>query len=73
MSKGTVKSRDPQSIQVGETIKVKVRVFNASKQRFIVSMRDAEEKVEKENFNKYMKSQDKMSNTFGDYISNLKK
>lgn len=73
MSKGTVKSRDPQTIQEGEVIKVKVRVFNAAKQRFVVSMRDAEEKVEKENFNKYMKSQDKMTNTFGDYISNLKK
>lgn len=68
MSKGTVRSRDPQTIEVGETIKVKVRVFNASKQRFIVSMRDAEEKVEKENFNKYIKSQDKMTNTFGDYL-----
>lgn len=73
MSKGTVKSRDPQTIQEGEVIKVKVRVFNAAKQRFVVSMRDAEEKAEKENFNKYMKSQDKMTNTFGDYISNLKK
>ena len=73
MSKGTVKSRDPQTIQEGEVIKVKVRVFNAQKQRFVVSMRDAEEKAEKENFNKYMKSQDKMTNTFGDYISNLKK
>lgn len=73
MSKGTVKSRDPQTIQEGEVIKVKVRVFNAAKQRFVVSMRDAEEKVEKENINKYMKSQDKMTNTFGDYISNLKK
>lgn len=73
MSKGTVKSRDPQSVQEGEVLKVKVRVFNANKQRFIVSMRDAEEKVEKENFNKYMKSQDKLTNTFGDYINNLKK
>lgn len=73
MSKGTVKSRDPESVQEGEVLKVKVRVFNANKQRFIVSMRDAEEKVEKENFNKYMKSQDKLTNTFGDYINNLKK
>ncbi|MBQ6817890.1 MAG: (d)CMP kinase, partial [Bacilli bacterium] len=63
MSKGTVKSRDPESVQEGEVLKVKVRVFNANKQRFIVSMRDAEEKVEKENFNKYMKSQDKLTNT----------
>ena len=27
----------------------------------------------KENFNKYAKSQDKMTNTLGDYLNNLKK
>lgn len=74
MAKGALsKSVDAESVQEGTVLKVKVRVFDNAKQRFIVSMRDAEEKAEKETFNKYVKSQDKMTNTFGDYIANMKK
>ena len=76
MAKGALsKSVDPDTIVAGSQIKAKVRVFDANKQRFIVSMRDAEEPQPKEekSFNKYVKSQDKMTNTFGDYIANMKK
>ena len=76
MAKGALsKSVAPESVLQGTTIKVKVRVFDAAKQRFIVSMRDAEEPQprEEKTYNKYVKSQDKMTNTFGDYIANMKK
>ena len=76
MAKGALsKSVEPESVVAGSTIKVKVRVFDANKQRFIVSMRDAEEPQprEEKTYNKYVKSQDKMTNTFGDYIANMKK
>ena len=76
MAKGALsKSVDPETVVAGSTLKAKVRVFDANKQRFIVSMRDAEEPQPKEekSFNKYVKSQDKMTNTFGDYIANMKK
>lgn len=72
MSKGAVKPSETDKVFVDAVIKVKVRAFDAAKQKFIVSMRDAEEKQEKENFNKY-KSTDKMTNTFGDYLNDLKK
>lgn len=62
-----------EELVAGKEIKVKVRVFDPEKNRLVVSMKDAEERVEKENFNKYMKSQDKMTNTLGDYFNNLKK
>ena len=39
-------------LTVGKEIKVKVRVFDPEKNKLIVSMRDAEERVEKENFKK---------------------
>ena len=76
MAKGALsKSVDPETVVAGTTLKVKVRVFDANKQRFIVSMRDAEEPQprEEKTYNKYVKSQDKMTNTFGDYIANMKK
>ena len=76
MAKGALsKSVDPETVAAGTVLKTKVRVFDANKQRFIVSMRDAEEPQPKEekSFNKYVKSQDKMTNTFGDYIANMKK
>lgn len=72
MAKGAVKASDLEKVVEDAVVKVKVRVYDAAKQRFIVSMKDAEEKVEKENYNKYMKSNDKMSNTFGDYLNDLK-
>lgn len=72
MSKGAVKPSEADKVVEGATIKAKVRAFDADKQKLIVSMRDAEEKIEKENFNKY-KSTDKMSNTFGDYLNDLKR
>ncbi len=72
MAKGAVKPSEMDKVIPDAEIKVKVRVFDADKQRLIVSMRDAEEKIEKENYNKY-KSTDKMSNTFGDYLNEIKK
>ena len=72
MAKGAVKASELEKVVEDAVVKVKVRVYDAAKQRFIVSMKDAEEKVEKENYNKYMKSNDKMSNTFGDYLNDLK-
>ena len=68
----TIRRRQNFKPAINTVVKVKVRVYDAAKQRFIVSMKDAEEKVEKENYNKYMKSNDKMSNTFGDYLNDLK-
>ena len=74
MSKAAVsRNANLEELVAGKEIKVKVRVFDPEKNRLVVSMRDAEEKVEKENFNKYMKSQDKMTNTLGDYLNSLKK
>lgn len=73
MSKGAVRLSEQENVQAGSTVKVKVRVFDQAKQRFIVSMRDAEEKVEKENFRQYTKGNDTMTNTFGDYLTDLKK
>ena len=76
MAKGALsKSVEPESVVSGTQLKVKVRVFDPNKQRFIVSMRDAEEPQQREekSYNKYVKSQDKMTNTFGDYIANMKK
>lgn len=75
MAKGALpKAVAFDSVKEGDTLKVKVRVFDAAKQRFTVSMRDAEEpKVEKESYAKYMKSSDKPSNTFGDYLQNFNK
>ena len=74
MSKVAVsKNANLEELVAGKEIKVKVRVFDPEKNRLVVSMRDAEERVEKENFNKYAKSQDKMTNTLGDYLNNLKK
>ena len=76
MSKQAVsKNYNMNDLTVGKEITVKVRAFDAEATRFVVSMRDAEvkEKPVKENYNKYMKSQDKMTNTLGDYFNNLKK
>ena len=74
MSKAAVgRNTNVNDLTVGKEIKVKVRVFDPEKNKLIVSMRDAEERVERENFNKYMKSQDKMTNTLGDYLNSLKK
>lgn len=73
MSKGAVRLSEQENVQAGSTVKVKVRVFDQAKQRFIVSMRDAEEKVEKESFRQYTKGNDTMTNTFGDYLTDLKK
>ena len=72
MAKGAVKASELEKVVEDAVVKVKVRVYDAAKQRFIVSMKDAEERVEKENYNKYIKSNDKLSNTFGDYLNDLK-
>lgn len=76
MSKAAVRRNyNMNDLTVGKEITVKVRAFDAEATRFVVSMRDAEERERpvKENYNKYMKSQDKMTNTLGDYLKNLNK
>lgn len=72
MAKGAVKQSELENVKEDSVVKVKVRVFDSAKQRFIVSAKDAEERVEKENYSKYMKSNDKMSNTFADYLNDFK-
>lgn len=75
MAKGALpKAIAFDSVKEGDVLKVKVRVLDLEKQKFIVSMRDAEEpKPEKENYSKLMKSTEKISNTFGDYLSDFGK
>lgn len=76
MSKQAVsKNYNMNDLTVGKEITVKVRAFDAEATKFVVSMRDAEEREKpvKENYSKYMKSQDKMTNTLGDYLKSLKK
>lgn len=72
MSKGAVKASEVNTIEVGTECSVKVKAFDALKQKFVVSKKDAEEKVEKENFNKF-KSTEKMTNTFGEIFESIKK
>ena len=45
---------------------------DVKKAKLVVNLNEAEEKVEKENYSKYMKAQDKISNTLGDYFASLK-
>ncbi len=73
MNKQSVNANKVNDIKVGDVVKVKVRVFDREKRVFFVSMKDAEAKMEREKVTKYIKSQDKMTNTIGDYINNLKK
>lgn len=72
LSKGSIRSRSVESIQIGETLKVKIRALDTAKAKLVVGLNDAEEKIEKENYSKYMKAQDKISNTLGDYFASLK-
>ena len=72
LSKGSIRSRSVESVQIGETLKVKIRALDTAKAKLVVGLNDAEEKIEKENYSKYMKAQDKISNTLGDYFASLK-
>ena len=72
LSKGSIRSRAADSVQIGEVLKVKVKALEVEKAKLIVNLNEAEEKVEKENYSKYMKAQDKISNTLGDYFASLK-
>lgn len=71
LSKGSIRNHENE-VQVGAELKVKVRTLDAQKSRLVVNLNEAEEKIEKENYSKYMKAQDKISNTLGDYFANLK-
>ena len=72
MPKSTIRSIDPNSVELEQEIKVKVRVLDPERNKLVLSMRDAEEKIEKEIFKSTMSLQDKMSNTFGDYLKQSK-
>ena len=72
LPKGSIRSRSADSIQLGEVLKVKVKIFDNNKGRLVVNMNEAEEKVERENYSKYLKAQDKISNTLGDYLKDRK-
>lgn len=71
LSKGSIRNHENE-VKVGAELKVKVRALDTQKSRLVVNLNDAEEKIEKENYSKYMKAQDKISNTLGDYFANLK-
>ncbi len=73
LPKSTIRSIDPSSVEVDQEIKAKIRVLDPEKNKLVLSMRDAEEKIEKEIFKSTMDLQDKMSNTFGDYLKQSKK
>lgn len=70
LPKGSVRSRSADSVKVGEVLKAKIKVLDPNRGKLIVNMNDAEEKIEKENYSKYMKNQEKISNTLGDYLKN---
>ncbi len=72
LSKNSLRNRAADSIQLGEKLNVKVRVLEPENAKLIVNLYEHEEKVEKENYGKYMKSQEKISNTLGDYFASLK-
>ncbi|MFA5765252.1 MAG: hypothetical protein WC929_03795, partial [Bacilli bacterium] len=61
------------SVEVDQEIKAKIRVLDPEKNKLVLSMRDAEERIERETFKSTMDLQDKMSNTFGDYLKQSKK
>ena len=59
----------------GEEFTAKVRIFDASKNKLSVSMREPKPRAERENrkpnneVNKMLKNQDKIGSTFGDFIN----
>lgn len=61
-------SGDPEALVPGSVVKVKVKILDPEKTKLNVGMKDAEEKVEKENYGKYMKSQEKVASTLGDFF-----
>ncbi len=58
----------------GEKVSAKVRIFDPSKNKLLLSMRDREPQVKPERkasdneINKYLKNQEKLSGTFADFI-----
>lgn len=63
-------------INVGESLKVRVRVFDAANTRLIVQLRTEQERVEREVYGKFTQQQpqEKFSSTFGDLLeAQLKK
>ncbi len=52
----------------GDVLKVKVRVFDPIRTRLVVNMRAEYERQERETYGKFLKNQDKLSNTFGDLL-----
>ncbi|MDD3348713.1 MAG: (d)CMP kinase [Bacilli bacterium] len=73
LPKSTIRSIDPNSVEIDQEIKAKIRVLDPEKNKLVLSMRDAEERIERETFKSTMDLQDKMSNTFGDYLKQSKK
>ncbi|MFA5543018.1 MAG: (d)CMP kinase [Bacilli bacterium] len=52
---------------VGQEIEAKVRVFDRTKTRLIVTMRE-ENSFDKQSINKYLKSQERVTSTLGDFF-----
>ena len=68
LPKSNIYNYPVDSITEGSTLKVRVRVFDPEKTRLVFGLRVEFERPEKD-YGKYMKSQEKVSNTFGDYMS----
>ena len=71
MSKAAIRGKNPEEINVGDVLKVRVNIFDAPKQRLYVGIGEFEPKPEKEDkkeYSKYMKSNDKMTSTLGDLL-----
>ena len=57
-----------EPINEGDVLKVRVRAFDPQRTRLIVNLRGEVERQEREIYGKYMKSQEKLSNTLGDLL-----
>jgi cytidylate kinase len=57
-----------EPINEGDTLKARVRVFDPQRTRLVVNLRAEVERQERETYGKYMKNQEKLSNTFGDML-----
>ena len=70
MSRAAIRGKNPDEINVGDVLKVRVNIFDSAKQRFYVGVGEFEPKPERESkdYSKYMKSNDKMTSTLGDLL-----
>ena len=69
LSKKAIRNRDPESLNEGEVVEARVNIFDAAKRRFFVGLGENEPRVEKENVSKFMKQNDKMTSTLGDFLN----